>query len=276
MISGSEYPTANLFLHELYSVKKGLDNAWNSSNDFMKEMVEKMKAKFDKYWGENNLLVAIASVMDARFKMKLIKYTFKELYSSVEASNHEEEVRDVLYKLYQEYFEDHKSNISTNQAEGSNSTVVHSSDSIDIDLSGYYNYITSVDCIETAKSELELYLEDGVVIHNPTVDPPFDALSWWKENRNKYRILSRMACDILSIPITSVASECAFSAGSRVIDPHRASLGTETVEMLICGADWIKSRYGLNKKQVSICKIFAMSTTLLIFKVYHFVYHFVL
>ena len=119
-------------------------------------------------------------------------------------------------------------------------------------------------------------MEDGVVIHNPTVDPPFDALSWWKENRNKYRILSRMACDILSIPITSVASECAFSAGSRVIDPHRASLGTETVEMLICGADWIKSRYGLNKKQVSIRKIFAMSTTLLIFKVYHFVYHFVL
>ena len=46
-----------------------------------------------------------------------------------------------------------------------------------------------------------------------------------------------MARDILSIPITTVASESAFSAGGRIIDPHRASLGAETVQVLTCGAD---------------------------------------
>ena len=94
------------------------------------------------------------------------------------------------------------------------------------------------------KSELDIYLEDGVIIPNP-IDPLFNALQWWKEHKNKYCILSKMDCHILSIPITSVASESAFSAGSRVIDPHRASLNTDIVQMLICGTDWIRSRYGV-------------------------------
>ncbi|KAK2988470.1 hypothetical protein RJ640_000216, partial [Escallonia rubra] len=41
----------------------------------------------------------------------------------------------------------------------------------------------------------------------------FDAIEWWKANTLKFRILSRMASDILLIPITSVALEAAFSTG---------------------------------------------------------------
>jgi hypothetical protein len=36
----------------------------------------------------------------------------------------------------------------------------------------------------------------------------------------KYRILSKMARDILDVPITILASKSSFSAGGRVIDPH--------------------------------------------------------
>ena len=35
-----------------------------------------------------------------------------------------------------------------------------------------------------------------------------------------------------------MASESAFTVGGRVIDPHYASLGTDTVEFLTCGANW--------------------------------------
>ena len=49
-----------------------------------------------------------------------------------------------------------------------------------------------------------------------------------------------MAREILSIPLTSVASESAFSAGGRVLDSFRSSLSPETVEALVCCASWLK------------------------------------
>ena len=73
-------------------------------------------------------------------------------------------------------------------------------------------------------------------------------LEWWRANSLKYRILSRMARDILVVPITTVASEASFSAGSRVIDAYRASLSPETVQVLICGGDWCRSLHGLKRK----------------------------
>ena len=61
-----------------------------------------------------------------------------------------------------------------------------------------------------------------------------------------------MAAEILAIPLTTVASESAFSAGGRVIDPHRSSLVTKIVDMLICGADWYRHYYGLQKKKAKV------------------------
>jgi hypothetical protein len=41
----------------------------------------------------------------------------------------------------------------------------------------------------------------------------FDILKYWKDNATRLPIMSRMARDLLAIPISSVASESAFSAG---------------------------------------------------------------
>lgn len=57
-----------------------------------------------------------------------------------------------------------------------------------------------------------------------------------------------MASDILAIPITTVASEATFSAGSRVIDTYRANLAPHTVQALMCGGDWVKNLHGIKKK----------------------------
>ncbi|CAN1801631.1 Putative AC transposase [Linum perenne] len=54
-----------------------------------------------------------------------------------------------------------------------------------------------------------------------------------------------MACEIMAIPITSVASETTFSAGGRVIDPSRSSLGQKTIEALLFSQDWLRNHYGL-------------------------------
>ena len=42
------------------------------------------------------------------------------------------------------------------------------------------------------------------------------------------------------MPISTVASESAFSVGGRVIDRYRSSLNPETAETLICAQDWIR------------------------------------
>ncbi|KAL0375805.1 UNVERIFIED_CONTAM: putative AC transposase [Sesamum calycinum] len=57
-----------------------------------------------------------------------------------------------------------------------------------------------------------------------------------------------MARDILAIPITTVASEATFSAGSKVIDKYCASLTSETVQVLLCGGDWLRKHFGVKKK----------------------------
>lgn len=48
----------------------------------------------------------------------------------------------------------------------------------------------------------------------------------------------KIACAILSILITTVASKSTFSASGKVIDVYRLFLGTDTVQMLLCGSDW--------------------------------------
>ncbi|KAK2977544.1 hypothetical protein RJ640_018186 [Escallonia rubra] len=111
----------------------------------------------------------------------------------------------------------------------------------------YDLYVRSMENVMPIKSDLETYLEEGVYICEVNLESQFDVIGWWKANNLKYKILSKMAVDILSIPITTVASEAAFSTGGRVIDPYRASLSTKTVEALICGGDWIRSLYGVKE-----------------------------
>ena len=43
-------------------------------------MATAMKEKFDKYWGECNLLMSIASVLDPRCKAHVVNYCFPLLY----------------------------------------------------------------------------------------------------------------------------------------------------------------------------------------------------
>ena len=83
---------------------------------------------------------------------------------------------------------------------------------------------------EENKSELDRFLNKD----NAKDDGDFDILIWWKLNSHRFPILSHMACDVLVAPISTVASEFAFSTGGRVLDTYLYSRLAKRVQALIC------------------------------------------
>ena len=51
-------------------------------------------------------------------------------------------------------------------------------------------------------------------------------------------MLSIIARDVLIVPVSTVASEAAFSAGGRVVSKKRCNLSPEAIEAVVCLKYW--------------------------------------
>jgi hypothetical protein len=80
VVSRSDYPTSNLFIHEVWRMKEILDIKAVDRNEYIRLMEAKMSDKFDKYWGKSIMLMALIAVLDLRYKMKLIRLCFPIIY----------------------------------------------------------------------------------------------------------------------------------------------------------------------------------------------------
>lgn len=89
-----------------------------------------------------------------------------------------------------------------------------------------------------AKNELDRYLDEETLPHNES--EYFDILGWWKVAGTRFPTLRMIARDILAIPITTVASESAFSTGGRILSEHRSRLTPQMVEALMCSQSWLR------------------------------------
>ncbi|CAN1291856.1 Zinc finger BED domain-containing protein RICESLEEPER 2 [Linum perenne] len=94
----------------------------------------------------------------------------------------------------------------------------------------------------------------------------FDVLLWWKANALTYPTLAMIARDVLAVPVTTVASESAFSSGGRLVSPSRSRLHSDTVEALMCAQNWLQksSMTGKLLSYANILLIYSYFTVILL------------
>ena len=77
----------------------------------------------------------------------------------------------------------------------------------------------------------------------------FEVLGWWKDNSSRYPMLSKVAKDVLAVPVSTVASESAFSTGGRIVNPFRSSLSPLMVQNLVCATNWFQATVPISHRQ---------------------------
>lgn len=233
VFSSNKCPTANMYFPEICDVHIQLIEWCKSPDNFLSTMALKMKAKFDKYWSKCSLALAVAAILDPRFKMKLVEYYYSQIYGST-ALDRIKEVSDGIKELFNAY-----SICSTMVDQGSalpGSSLPSTSNDTRDRLRGFDKFLHETSLSQNAISDLDKYLEEPVFPRNCD----FNILNWWKVHMPRYPILSMMARDVLGTPMSTVAPELAFSTGGRVLDNCRSSLNADTLQALICTQDWMR------------------------------------
>ncbi|KAM0898974.1 hypothetical protein ACQ4PT_021594 [Festuca glaucescens] len=262
-VSASLNVTANTFFHEIGEVNLLVRNWLESEDPLQKEMGKRMKDKYDKYWGkwhekdlekdmekekgkgkekekgkgkekENiNMMIFMAVVIDPRYKLsEYTEIAIGEMYGDGNGQKVWSAINKCLYELFEEYrvmyapvaTDSAPQSTDAPRTEGGKGGAA----SLMKELIAKRMRLNTC-ASNSSKSELEKYLaEDCEDIESTN----FDILAWWKTNSSRFPVLARLARDVLAIPISTVASESAFSTGGRVLDDFRTSLTPFMVEEL--------------------------------------------
>ncbi|XP_024965962.1 zinc finger BED domain-containing protein RICESLEEPER 2-like [Cynara cardunculus var. scolymus] len=207
-IYGSPYVISNSFLTKISNLSCIIVDMLQSKSKVEEEMGGKMKEKFSKYLGDPdkiNFIIFFGNILDPETRLKYVS-TYSEpsttmmLPPPVKCEN--VPVGRVQSRLKNQLKKQKmESGISLNK-----------------------------------KSELEVYLGESTIDDTNN----FDILRWWKVNSERFPIFSKLARDVLVVPISTVASESTFSTSGRVLDNFRSSLSPKMVEALICTQDWLR------------------------------------
>ncbi|KAG6682132.1 hypothetical protein I3842_13G123200 [Carya illinoinensis] len=233
--SGIKYPTANLYFPAVFMIYLILKRQCESEDDCMRKMSYQMLAKFEKYWSEFNVMLAIAVILDPRYKLQFVEFSYKKLYG-----NSSQEYLHVRAKLAS-FFMEYSSGTPTSSASERN--VCRDVEEAEFrSFSGMTRIMKEFDSFQTddlaanmQKNQLELYLDEPRADRNANLD----ILDFWKGNEFRYPDLANMARDILSVPVSTVASESFFSVDGRIIDQFKSALKPDIIEALVCTRDWL-------------------------------------
>ncbi|KAL4562119.1 hypothetical protein LXL04_034313 [Taraxacum kok-saghyz] len=226
IMSSSTKPLIHTFLREILDVEKHLTNC--STNIHICHMIPNMQ--------KLNYYTCFAVLLDPCFKEMFLSHVFeKMLEKMVTEENHlspstiklrvMSKTREVvkgmedLFKTYEAKY----ANVASSQKVNEVVSGVVENDFLDEFLVGQVKTSVSIE------TELRRYLNDPRV----AFVKDFDILDWWEKNGLRFPIVARMPKDILSIQMSIVASESAFSTSGRILDEYRTRLTTPIVEALV-------------------------------------------
>ena len=163
------------------------------------------------------MILFVVVVLDSMYRLKYVKFWFREWYGKDKGDEMSSKVRDVLKRLYMKKVS--QNGVSSSSGSGSVASLARDSrpsvDKVSLSdrIKSYNNrfkqHLAGENSVES-KSKWARYLLES--FEDPNVED-FDILMWWKMNYFRYRVLSQIARDVLAIPISTVASEFAFSIG---------------------------------------------------------------
>ncbi|GJU00489.1 zinc finger BED domain-containing protein DAYSLEEPER-like protein [Tanacetum coccineum] len=223
MMASSNVPTANTFFYEAWKIQLELTCASTSEDNIISTITKPMLEGFDKYWKSSCFVLAIAVVMDPRFKMKLVDFCFAKIFGD-EAASYINIVDEGIHQLFLDYA---AGDVTGYLSNGDGHGLGHT----------YFDDFIMESASQQSKSELDQYLEESLLPRSHE----FDVMRWWKLNEPKYPTLSKMARDILTLPVSTVDPESVFDTGVKEMDRYRCALKPETVEALYCAKDWLRT-----------------------------------
>uniref|UniRef100_A0ACD6A1T1 Uncharacterized protein n=1 Tax=Avena sativa TaxID=4498 RepID=A0ACD6A1T1_AVESA len=257
-VSAHRKPTAHKFLPVVLCIRHALkDPGWQTS-DVLKELAAVMLPKLDKYWDpeekenenadpnrhrkskeiELNIALVIATFLDPRRKEDYLDFFYSKVSSNEEQISKQVDIALDWVKKYVKEYEilaatSTASSMSTPPSQGN--TTIESPIAGKRKLEQEFAQHKSCRRSHVRKSEFDTYLEEAC--EDDTDE--FDVLAWWKRRAEKFPILSSMARDFLAIPLSTVASESAFSCGGRIFGDTRSSLTPDMLQALVCAKDWL-------------------------------------
>ncbi|KAL8543338.1 hypothetical protein ACS0TY_004034 [Phlomoides rotata] len=167
LFSGTEYPTANLYFPKICEIRLALRRWINSEKPTIVDMATKMLEKFEKYWSQINGIMGVATVLDPRYKLKVLHYYFPLLYSSEDAKKEIERIKEICVDLVNEYSVKFKASGVGGSFQSSNSSFTNP-DEVD-SMSNYDKFVASETEHDTFKTDLDSFLEKRVLPRNVNV-----------------------------------------------------------------------------------------------------------
>ncbi|XP_026459303.1 zinc finger BED domain-containing protein RICESLEEPER 2-like [Papaver somniferum] len=237
------YPTSSIALNQLYNISNTFVECRRYST--YATIFAKMEQRFKTYCEHIPPIFLLSSVMDPRKKLlgteALIEGISEKL--NIHLHNTSDSIKSMLSTLYNSYEQSHGNPSHGSAMAASPHTIRKNDASWNLIASKGKQKSTSSSAL--AHTDLYKYLDTEFTdfITDQEDEANFDLLSWWRKYCGNFPILSIMARDLLTPPVSTVASGVAFSASGSVLDEKKTKLSAEMLDAQVCLKDWDDAKF---------------------------------